>query len=173
MNNEVIKLYRYGYDIEEIVNSTGGSEGEIYHILFDFKKKNSTYNGRRLNDDFKKLVCDRISAGASRNSVAEELNISWSLIYDSLKRFGGEELQRSSTRGRKSEQSNGYTLINWRSFDQCPECLGFNVNDVNSYLEEEIEVAKRIKNSYCIDCGTEWLEKENNVVKVDWEFLEH
>jgi formate dehydrogenase maturation protein FdhE len=68
----------------------------------------------------------------------------------------------------KSKRRSKYTEIKWDSFDVCPKCKSSQVNDVANYQDGK---EHEDKNSYCLDCGTEWFSVRGKAFLVNWEYM--
>jgi predicted Zn-ribbon and HTH transcriptional regulator len=66
--------------------------------------------------------------------------------------------------------------INWDSFDVCPNCKSKRVNDLrlNDNIANPASVKSHStnKNSYCMNCGTEWIQKRGKVYQIIWEQID-
>lgn len=157
----VVELYMDGYPISAISAELMISSDKVLEVLRDQKKKESHVRG--YTHDFKRMVAERIVSGVKKASVKEELGIAYTTINKYLKEFLVE-----APISQKSLEENMYDEIDWTLFDKCPCCHGINVNDLNIYRQEGFDR----KHSYCLTCGTEWEEKDGNVYKINWEYVE-
>lgn len=157
--NDIIELYIEGLSIEEISEDMKISEDEILGVLRSYKKKDE--NGKDYIYILKEMIVERVLSGVKRGDIAKELGVAYRTINKYLQEFNVE-----TPKGKSSEDRDMFTEIDWDRFDMCPDCKGtVGVSDLNIYHDE------KTRNSYCLDCGTEWLQKGNVVYKVLWEFV--
>jgi len=88
----VVKLYREGKTIKEIMEATGLSVGKIYDILYKHHvrlRRGKPYHSRgRLTEEEIALICRLYATGHSIYSIAKKLGRPPSTIYYALKRRG-------------------------------------------------------------------------------------
>lgn len=158
--DDIIELYMDGLAIEEIAHELIVSPDYIYKLLRSKKRKDS--NGKDYSYEFKEMVVERILSGAKKGQVTKELGIAYRTINKYLEEFNAEV-----PKNQKEQDKKMFSEIDWDSFCKCPDCKGTDVNDLNIYRDE----GSRQKNSYCLSCGTEWLDRGGKVYKVVWEFV--
>lgn len=159
--NDLVELYMDGLTLEDISDELDFYDNdEVVSALRKLKRKDS--NGRDYIHEFKEMVVERILSGVKKGQVSKELGIAYRTINKYL-----EEFNTYIPKNRKEDEGNMYQEIDWNSFSVCPDCNNTHVNDLNIYKQEGIE----LNNSYCLDCGTEWLERDGKTYKVLWEFV--
>jgi orotate phosphoribosyltransferase-like protein len=157
---DIIDLYMDGLTIEDICGELSLNKESVLALLRETKRKD--INGKDYTHEFKGIVIERILCGFKKGQVAKELGIAYRTINKYL-----QEFDITIPKNRKEIEKEMFVKIDWDDFTVCPECKSKNVNDLNLHRYDN----NNIKNSYCIDCGTEWLEKSDGVYKVLWEFV--
>jgi orotate phosphoribosyltransferase-like protein len=152
--NQLTELYMDGVSIEEIAEELGLSNSdEVTFLLRQMKVK----NGTDYIHEFKEMVVERIVSGSKKGEIVKDLKVAYRTINKYLEEFN-VEYDRSE---------NKFSQIKWNKFDTCPTCMSLHINDLNTNKEE----SDNTKNSYCLDCGTEWFQKGKRVYKVLWEYV--
>jgi orotate phosphoribosyltransferase-like protein len=158
--NDLVNLYTDGLTIKDIGEELWWDEESVLFLLRQMKKKDT--NGKNYVYEFKEMVVERIQSGVIKGQVTKELGIAYRTINKYLDEFNVE-----IPKNKQEQENNMFSEIDWKDFSICPECKGKHVNDLNLYREDGVNQ----RNSYCLDCGTEWLEKWGKVYKVLWEFV--
>lgn len=156
--SEIVELYMEGWSISEIAQEVDCTEEEVLQEVRSMKIKNQ----RDYTDDFKEMVIERILSGVKRKDIVNELGVAYRTINKYLEQY---HVDTPENRDRQEELM--YKEIAWESFTECPECHSKRVNDLNMYQDDE----NHCKNSYCLNCGTEWLERNEKVYKILWEYV--
>jgi predicted Zn-ribbon and HTH transcriptional regulator len=158
---DLVELYMEGLSIEEITFELGfWDEGEVISTLRELKRKDT--NGKDYVHEFKEMVVERIVSGIKKGQVTKELGIAYRTINKYLNEFNADV-----PKNKREQEEQMFREIDWDSFSTCPDCKGTHVNDLNLYREEGIHQ----RNSYCLDCGSEWIDRGGRVYKVLWEFV--
>lgn len=159
--NDLIELYMEGLPLGTIAEELALDDVDtVIESLRGMKKKSE--NGRDYVQEFKEMVVERVVSGAKKGQVTKELGIAYRTINKYL-----EEFNAYVPKNKQEDEDNMYKEIEWSSFHICPDCQSMNVNDLNIYKQEGLD----LNNSYCLECGTEWLEREGKTYKVLWEFV--
>lgn len=148
LKDDIIKLYREGKELDEIIVCLNTTYKIVRQALFDFKQMN--YKGRIFLDEFKEVVYDRHKNGISKRKIANELEISQNTVRNFIRKIDGEE-----------PTLDMYEKIEG-NFDKskCPLCNSTNVNNVDENI------------IYCMDCGNEFEFYNGYVLKVKWEYID-
>lgn len=157
----VVELYIEGHSIDTIAEELITTNDEVLRRLRLYKQKDT--NGKDYIQSFKEIVVERVMTGAKKVSISRDLGIAYKTISKYI-----EEFNVDVPKSKKDQEEFMFEEIEWELFNICPTCDSKKVNDLNIYKDEGID----LKNSYCLDCGTEWLEKGKKVFRVVWEFVE-
>ena len=150
--DKILQAYRNGSDLGYIVESFNVTHKQIKKILISYKEQNHVK--RTFTEEFKKLIAERDMNGVARRQIANELDINVNTVKKACEQFGQSFKERASS-------ENEFTKIEGEfSKDSCPSCSSKNVNEVE---EDTI---------YCMDCGNEFIIKEDHILKVNWEYIE-
>jgi hypothetical protein len=156
---ESIELYAEGVAIDEIADELRMTSDDVTKHLRSYKIKEE--NGRDYIYIFKEFVVDRVLSRVPRGTICKELGIAYRTINKYLKEFE-VEVPTSSV----EQESEMYQEISWDDFNRCPDCGSIRVNHINLYSEATND------NSYCLDCGTEWVQMfDGRVCKILWDFV--
>lgn len=136
--------------ITESFDITYEQAKDILHLYRDKSRLKKSFT-----DDFKKLIALRDSnEGITRSSIALELGINANTVKKACEQFG-----QAFKDGVVSAQA--FTRIDGKfSLKACPSCKSEKVNKVED------------NSTYCKNCGSEHIHKEDHVLKVNFEYIE-
>ena len=128
---------------------------EVINELLKFKDESRIPSKTKLicfTEEFEDVIVNRYRSGFSMYSIAKDLQLSTSKVQRVLKKAGVTIQQKGN------EKENYYTKIDWDKFDCCPNC----------HSKKDVRVLGLHNHSYCLSCGTEWYEEDNEVRKILW-----
>ena len=152
LEDRIINLYRDGSDIGYIVESLNVPYEKIKKTLIDLKES-SRYK-RTFTDEFKKIIAERDINGVSRRQISIELEINANTVKRACEAFGQSMKDRV-------DSDNEYTRIDG-NLDKSI-CLSCNSSKVREVEQNVI---------YCMNCGNEYIFKDDHVLKVNWEYFD-
>lgn len=151
-DDEFLRLYKNGNDLNIIIRSLNLTKEESLEILKIFKEKNRFKN--TFTEDFKKVIAERDSFGISRNQISYELGLSINTIRKACEKYGQKIKEKASS-------ENLFTKIDGNfEMSVCPSCKSKNVNKVDDIT------------TYCKDCGNEHEYHDEYVLRLNWEYLD-
>lgn len=159
LTKEIIVAYRKGYDLEYISKQQGIALNDVENYLASFKESSKYKNS--FTSEFKEAIAKRDASGVSRKQISREMGITEETVKKYCIKYG--EVHKVKVVLREDE----YTSFP-REFDMstCPSCDSRNVNNVGGGR------GKPSRNTYCMDCGDEYIHQKNSVLKVNWEYFE-
>jgi Zn finger protein HypA/HybF involved in hydrogenase expression len=153
LKEKVLDAYVMGSAIEYIATSFNITEDEVIRILREYRDESKTK--RIFNEEFRKFIAERdINGEVTRKSISLELGVNIGTVKKACVQFGQAFKEKAL-----SDQM--YTKIS-RELDMktCPTCNSRRVNEVEEFT------------TYCMECGDEYVHKQNYVLKVNYEYLE-
>ena len=166
MIKQILELYGYGYDIEAIAYDLDLTEQKVYSLLRSWKRRSKLKVGYK--QELYDKVIERNQNGFGVTKIERELKCGGG---DLLKMFKKEGIQWNQS--EKLTLKDEYEVIQHDSFTICPDChksKGVRDLSINDWEDAEERSRKKrdktIKNSFCIDCTTEWYEEDGEVRKV-------
>lgn len=152
MKKVILESYADGSHINVISESLNIDKSAIIDTLIQFKE--SSRFKKTFTDDFKKMIAERDINGVARRTIASELKLNAYTVKKACEQFGQSNKERASS-------ENAYTRIEGNfSMDVCPSCNSKKVNEVDE------------NTVYCLSCGSEYIHKEDHILKINWEYLE-
>lgn len=159
MKNDIVSLkeraldmYSEGTSISTIAESLSIDKEDLYIILSDYRKECKHKNS--FSDEFKKIISFRDVSGVSRRKISEELGINQSTVKKACIKFGNAFKNKAKSEYEFTELKGVFDM------NECPSCKSKKIN----FVEEN--------NTYCLDCGDEFVYKEECTMKVNWEYLD-
>lgn len=169
LNETVIKYYRYGWNLNDIAEELQISEDEVKQELLTYKNTKGRGARKSFTDEFKLFVYDRLHYGdkvETYDDVSATLEISNATLSKINKEYKGTYGETSVD---EDSEENMYEPIDWDVWDECPTCHSTKVNLINDTADDE---NLNTCSSYCMDCGTEWLKRNGQTCKINWEYLD-
>lgn len=109
-------------------------------------------------------VADLRKGGKSLSEISNETGIPSSSVYKMIRKIN----MPKKVKNKVEKTPKHLELINWTSFEQCPECKGKRVNDVRRTASQ----TGKNPNVFCVDCGTEWMKRNKNTYKLLWHMMD-
>lgn len=168
----LIELYKQGLKLEEIADRLNITKESITEQLANFKHSQKPRWNSQYSQFFSDVVSSRWVKGVTQAKIAKELSLPRPTVRDMLKRSdidGVYSEKEARLKENRALPTRSYLVkIKWNNFSQCPTCGGKKIKNVGQ--ETEINV-RTLKNSYCMNCSTEWLEKGGDTYKIEWYLL--
>lgn len=179
-------MYAEGITIKEIAAKTNLTEEDVHNHILEYKRTQTMDKRGKYNYKLAEIITKRWLSGYTINQIKTEIQINHVTASRLIRECGYKDYisrgrkwnnvdkkkQKALEESKEIFESIGdeLTKINWKSFDQCPTCKSTKrINKVN--LTRSSDYKGRSQNSYCVECGTEWLERNNKVYKVNWEYI--